>query len=151
MQARTSTALVRREQHKRFHQWVLSASNPRALRGTGIGKLHRHVNSPNVARSPCQVSTEESVLRSTPSALTEVREAVWAKRWQRDAPDSVAIGSELVALRNQPLAGDIPLLEPVSVHKLDQTLRRIPDNTGLGSDCVQPGDDEAAGPGRASC
>ena len=68
-----------------------------------------------------------------------MREAVWAKRWQRDAPDSVAIGSELVAQRNQALAEDIPLLEPVSVHKLDQTIRRIPDNTGLGSDCVQPG------------
>ena len=69
----------------------------------------------------------------------EVREAVWAKRWQRDALDSVALGSELVALRNQALAEDTPLLEPVSVHKLDQTIRRIPDNTGLGSDCVQPG------------
>ena len=32
-----------------------------------------------------------------------------------------------------------PLLEPVTVDKLDQTLRRIPDNTGLGSDCVEPG------------
>ena len=69
----------------------------------------------------------------------EVREAVRTKRWQRDDPDSVAIGSELVAMRNQALAEDIPLLEPVSVHKLDQTMRRIPDNTGLGSDCVQPG------------
>ena len=68
-----------------------------------------------------------------------MRDAVWAKRWRRDAPDSVAIGSELVALRNQALAEDIPLLEPVSVHKLDQTMRRIPDNTGLGSDCLQPG------------
>ena len=37
------------------------------------------------------------------------------------------------------LAEAVPLLEPVSVLKLDQTLRRIPDNTGLGSDCVQPG------------
>ena len=27
----------------------------------------------------------------------------------------------------------------MTVDKLDQTLRRIPDNTGLGSDCVQPG------------
>ena len=45
-QARTSTAIVRREQHKRFHEWVLSASNPCAFRGSGIGKLHRHVNSP---------------------------------------------------------------------------------------------------------
>ena len=45
--ARTSTEMVRRDQHKRFHEWVLSASNPRAPRGTGIGKLHRHVNSPN--------------------------------------------------------------------------------------------------------
>ena len=62
LQARTSTALVRREQHKRFHQWAMSASNPRAPRGTGIGKLHRHVNSPNVARSLCPVSTEGSVL-----------------------------------------------------------------------------------------
>ena len=139
VQARTSTAMVRREQHKRVHEWVLSASNPRAPRGTGTGKLHRHVNSPNVARSLCQVSTAGSVLRSTPSALMEVREAVWAKRWQRDAPDSVAIGSELVALRNQALAEDLPRLEPVSVHKLDQTIRRIPDNTGLGSDCVQLG------------
>ena len=139
IQASTSTALVRREQHKRFHQWVLSASNPRAPRGTGIGKLHRHVNSPDVARSLCQVSTEGSVLRSTPSALMEVRDADWAIRRQRDAPYSVAIGSELVALRNQVLAEDIHLLEPVPVHKLDQTMRRIPDNTGLGSDCVQPG------------
>ena len=49
MQARTSTAMVRREQHKRFHEWVLSASNPRAPRGASIGKLHRHVNNPNVA------------------------------------------------------------------------------------------------------
>ena len=69
----------------------------------------------------------------------EVREAVWAKMWQRDALDSVAIVSELVALHNQALAEDIPLLEPVSVHKLDQTIRRIPHNTGLGSDCVQAG------------
>ena len=72
-QARTSTAMNRREQHTGFHEWVLSASNPRASRGAGIGKLHRHVNSPNVARSLCQVSTEEGVLRSTPSALMEVR------------------------------------------------------------------------------
>ena len=97
IQARTSTAMVRREQHKRFQEWVLSASNPRAPRGTGVGKLHRHVNGPNVARSLCQVCTEGRVLRSIPSALMGVREAVWAKRWQRDAPDSVAIGSELVA------------------------------------------------------
>ena len=63
----------------------------------------------------------------------------WATRWQRDAPDSVAIGSEVVALRDQAPDEDIPLLEPVSVRKLDQTTRRIPDNTALGSDCVQPG------------
>ena len=121
VQARTSAALVRREQHKRFHQWVLSASNPRAPRGTDIGKLHRHVNSPNVTRS---LSTEGSVLRSTPSAVMEVREAHRIR---------------LVALRNQALAEDIHLLEPVSVHKMDKTTRRIPDNFGLGSDCVQPG------------
>ena len=35
LQARTSTALVRHEQHKRFQQWAL------------------HVNGPNVARSLC--------------------------------------------------------------------------------------------------
>ena len=61
--------MVRREQHKRLHEWILSASNPRAPRGTGIGKLHKHANSPNFARSLCQVSTEESVLRSTPVSL----------------------------------------------------------------------------------
>ena len=97
IQARTSTAMVRREQHKRFHEWVLSASNPHAPRGAGIGKLHRHVNSPN----------EEGVLRSTPSALMEVREAVWAKRWQRAAADSVALGAEVVALRAQAIAEDV--------------------------------------------
>ena len=69
----------------------------------------------------------------------EVREAVCAKRWHRDALDSVALGTELVALRTQAIAEGVPLLEPVTVHKLSQTLRRIPDNTGLGSDCVQPG------------
>ena len=79
------------------------------------------------------------MLRSTQSALMEVREAVWGKRWQRDAPDSLAIGARLVALRNRAIAEDVHLLEPVTVDKLDQTLRRIPDNTGLGSDCVQPG------------
>ena len=130
VQARTSIALVRREQHKHFQEWVLSASNPRAPRGAGIGKLHRQVNSPNAARSLCQVSTEEGVLRSTPSFLMEVREAVLEKRWQRDAPDSVSLVVELVAVRAQAIAGDVPLLEPVTVDKLDQTLRRIPDNTG---------------------
>ena len=109
IQARTSTAMVRREQHKRFHEWVLSATNPRAPCGAGIRKLHRHVNSPNVARSLCQVSTEKGMLRSIPSALMEVREAVWAKRWQRDAADSVALGAELVALRAQAIAEDVPL------------------------------------------
>ena len=69
----------------------------------------------------------------------EVREMVWAKRWQRDAADSVAFGAELVALRAQAIAEDVPLLDPVTVENLDQTLRRIPANTGLGSDCVQPG------------
>ena len=69
----------------------------------------------------------------------EVQEAVWAKRWQRDAADSIALGAQLVAWRAQAIAEDVPLLEPVTVHKLDQTLRRIPDNTGLGNDCVQPG------------
>ena len=71
--------MVRREQHTRFLEWLLSASNPSAPHGTGIGELHRHVNSPNVARSLCQVSTEGNVLRSTPSDLMEVREAVWVK------------------------------------------------------------------------
>ena len=94
---------------------------------------------PNVERPLCQVSTEEGVLRSTPSALMEVREAVWSKRWKRDAADSVALGTELVALRAQAIAEDVLLLEPVIVEKLDQTLRRIPDNTGIGSGCVQPG------------
>ena len=42
----------------------------------------------NVARWLCQVSTEEGVLRSTPSGLMEVRQAAWAKRWQRDTADS---------------------------------------------------------------
>ena len=79
---------------------------------------------------------EEGVLRSTPSALMEVREAVWAKRWQRDAADSAAFEAELVALRAQAIAEDVPLLEPVTVEKLDQTLRRIRDNTGLGSERV---------------
>ena len=139
MQARTSTAMVRREQHKRFHEWVLSASNPRAPRGAVIGMLHRHVNSPNVARLLCQVSTEDGVLKSTPSALIEVREAVWAKRWQRDDAGSVALGTELAALRAQAIAEDLPLLEPVTVEKLDQAWRRSPDNTGLGSACVPPG------------
>ena len=37
------------------------------------------------------------------------------------------------------IAEDVPLLDSVTVDKLDQTLRRIPDNTGLGSDCVEPG------------
>ena len=138
-QARTSTAMVRREQHKRFHEWALSASSPRAPRAAGIGKLHRHDNGPNVARSLCQASTEEGVLRSTPSAIMEVREAVWAKRWQRDAADSVALGAELVALRAQAIAEDAPLLEPLTVEKFEQTLRRIPDNSGLANDCVQPG------------
>ena len=139
MQAKTSTAMVRREQHKRFHDWVLSASNPRAPRGNGIGKLHRHVNSQNVARSLCQVSTEKGVLRSTPSALMEVREAAWAKRWHRETADSEALVGELVSLRASAVIEDVPLLEPVTVDKLDQTLRRIPDNTGQGSDCVEPG------------
>ena len=139
MQAKTSTAMVRREQRKCFHEWVLSASNLRAPRGTGIGKLHRHVNSPNVARSLCQVSTEEGVLRSTPSALMEVREAAWAKRWQRDTADSEPLVAELVSLRAQAIAENVPLLDPVTVDKLDQTLRRIPDSTGLSCDCVEPG------------
>ena len=39
----------------------------------------------------------------------------------------------------QAIAEDVPLLEPLTVEKLDQTLRRIPDNTGFGNDCVQPG------------
>ena len=112
---------------------------PCAPRGTGIGKLHRHVNSPNVARSLCQVSTEEGVLRSTPSALMEVREAAWAKRWLRNTADSQAFVAELVSLRAQAIAEDVLLLDPVTVDKLDQTLRRIPDNTGLGCDCVEPG------------
>ena len=83
--------------------------SPRAPRGAGLGKLHRHVNSPNVARSLRQVSTEEGVLRSTPSALMDVRDAVWAKRWQRGAVDSIALGAELVALRAQAIAEDVPL------------------------------------------
>ena len=139
MQAKTCTAMVRREQHKRFHDWVLSASNPLAPRGNGIGKLHRHVNSPNVARSLCQVSTEKGVLRSTPSAFMEVREAAWANRWLRDTAASESLVAELVSLRALAIAEDVPLLDPVTVHKLDQTLRRIPDNTGLGCDCVEPG------------
>ena len=69
----------------------------------------------------------------------EVREAVWAKRCQRDTADSSALVSELVSLREQAIAEDVHHLEPVTVAKLDQILRRIPDNTGLGSDCVQPG------------
>ena len=101
--------------------------------------MHRHVNSPNVARSLCQVSTEEGVLRSTPSALMEVREAAWAKRWLRNTADSQAFVAELVSLRAQAIAEDVLLLDPVTVDKLDQTLRRIPDNTGHGCDCVEPG------------
>ena len=108
IQAKISTAMVRREQHKRFHEWVLSASNPRAPRGTCIGKLHRHVNSSNVGRSLCQVSTEEGVLRSTPSALMEVREAAWAKRLQRDSADSEALVAELASLRALAIAEDVP-------------------------------------------
>ena len=37
------------------------------------------------------------MLRSTPSALVEVREAVWANPWQRDTPDSVALRAAFVA------------------------------------------------------
>ena len=54
---KTSTAMVRCEEHKRFHDWASSASNPRALRGTGIGKLH------------CQVSTEEGGSEMLPIRL----------------------------------------------------------------------------------
>ena len=79
------------------------------------------------------------MLRSILLALMEVRETVWAKRWQRDAADSVPLGANLVALLAQAIAENVPLVEPVTVEELDQTLRRIPDNTGLGSDCVQPG------------
>ena len=79
------------------------------------------------------------MLTSTPSALMEVREAVWAKRWQRDKADSIVFVPELISLRAQAIAEDVHHLEPVAVEKLDQTLRRIPDNTGLGSGCVQPG------------
>ena len=43
------------------------------------------------------------------------------------------------SLRASAITEDVPLLEPVTVDKLDQTLRRIPDDTGLGSDCVEPG------------
>ena len=139
MQAKTSTAMVGREQHTRFHDWVLSVSNLRAPRGIGIGKLHRHANSPNVARSLCQVSTEKRCAQVSPSALMDVREASWAKRLQRDTARSEAFVAELVSLRASAITEDVPLLEPVSVDKLDQTLRRIPDNTGLGSDCVEPG------------
>ena len=53
----------------------------------------------------------------------EMREAVWAKRWQRDTPDSVAFGAELVALRNQAIAEDVPLLEPVTVHEFPRQHR----------------------------
>ena len=69
----------------------------------------------------------------------EVLEAAWAKRWQRDTADSEALVAELVSLRASAITEDVPLLEPVTVDKLDQTARRIPDNTGLGSDCVEPG------------
>ena len=79
------------------------------------------------------------MLRFTPAALMEVREAAWAKRWQRDSADYFALVAELGSLRAQEIAEDFPHLEPVTVEKLDQTLRRIPDNTGLGRDCVQPG------------
>ena len=129
-------AMVRREHHKQFHEWVVSASNPRAQR---IGKLHRHVNNPNVARSLCQVSTEGGVLRSTPSALMEVREKAWAKRWGRDTVQAVMLAAELDSLRTKTIEHNVLLLDPVPIEKLDETLRRIPDNTGLGCDCVQPG------------
>ena len=69
----------------------------------------------------------------------KVRDAAWAKRWQRDTADSEALVAELVSLRASAIAEDVPLLDPVTVDKLDQTLRRIPDNTGLGYDCVEPG------------
>ena len=69
----------------------------------------------------------------------EVREAAWAKRWQRDTADSESIVAELVSLRASATTEDVPLLEPVTVDKLDQTLRRVLDNTGLGSACVEPG------------
>ena len=62
--------------------------------------------------------------------------------WQND--DSVMLQILLPSGQSwlpcvQAIAEDVPLLEPVTVEKLDQTLRRIPDNTGLNSDCVQPG------------
>ena len=44
------------------------------------------------------------MLRSTPTALMQVREAAWAKRWQRDTAESFALVSELVSLRAQAIA-----------------------------------------------
>ena len=49
----------------------------------------------------------------------EVREAAWAKRWQRDTADSVALVAELGSLRAQAIAEDVPLLDPVTIAKLD--------------------------------
>ena len=42
-------------------------------------------------------------------------------------------------LRKQAPEEGVLRLEQVTVGRLDQALRRIPDNAGLGSDCVQPG------------
>ena len=50
------------------------------------------------------------MLRSTPSVLMEVREAAWAKRWQRDTADSEAFVTELVSLRAQAIAEDVRAL-----------------------------------------
>ena len=69
----------------------------------------------------------------------EIRETAWAKRWQRDTADCEGLVSELGSLRTRAIGEDVPLFEPVAVDKLDQTLRRISDNAGLGRDCVEPG------------
>ena len=139
MQAKTSTAMVGREQHKRLHDWVLSVSNPRAPRGIGIGKLHRHANSQKCCQIVVPGFHGKKCAQVYPSALMDVREASCAKRWQRDTADSEGFVAELVSLRASAITEDVSLLEPVTADKLDQTLRRIPDNTGLGSDCVEPG------------
>ena len=68
----------------------------------------------------------------------EVREAVWAKRWQRDAPDSVAIGSELVGAAKPSTCRAYPSLGASFLPQVGPNHETHP-RQRLGSDCVQPG------------
>ena len=63
----------------------------------------------------------------------------WRAMWGQLPDEALTLTAEGFLARASAIAEDVPLLDQVTVDKLDQMLRRIPDNTGLGSDCVEPG------------